>query len=469
MHGYTARQSSLYDFYATESFGTLICDEEYLTKIWGDATNNIPLIAGELEKYEYGFIITDYIADSYFYHANKPIDYDSIMNKSPYRLPINAIIDTDYETKFADAKTSIQNLKKMKRGEIPSDQIDTMMKAMEEIMRSYGICYTLNPDFVNAYSTQSTSNSFIANFYMQNESLGLFATGDTAHIFYRDAFDLQNNEVAMRVDFYNKLFKNSPGYQAYSNDTVDSFTPITLTFEKYPMTITDESTPKYTFEITIKSLLKTNINVGTPTTIFTSRELFNYFKKAELIPFALYFSNTDAAAELYETFDDLAYHLKSDLFTSIDSVGKMAKVFNQFFDLIIWVIFAAGVLLLVSFARQNIKRRTYDIGVMKSLGSTTKEIGFIFGVQVLLVGLLICLCSTIALYFGTGIVNGILVESVMNIVGTRSLKGANVLKFSPFVVIINITFVLTIILLTIITSVGRLHKIKPSQIIRSKE
>ena len=469
MLGYTVPNSSIEKFYATEACGTLVCDMDYITRIWGDEHGNINIIAGELDRTEYGIIITDYMADSYFYFKNKPIDYESLITTTPYRMPINAIIDTDYETRFAEAKNLISEMKNLKRTELSSEQIDVIMRAGEAIRRSYAICYTINSDFVEDYSTTSTSYTYLTNYYLSNNTLGLAGLGESSYIFYNSNYDLKDNEISMRVDQYNKLFKDSPGFQMYTDDTVGTFTPITFTLEKYPLNLQNNPSANYSLEITIKSLHKSTVNKGNQSSVYASRDLFNYFKKAELIPFALYFTNTDKAAELYEVFDELAYHLKSDLFTSIDSVGKMAKVFNQFFDIIIWVIFAAGVLLLVSFARQNIKRRTYDIGVMKSLGSTTREIGFIFGMQVFLVGILICIFSTIALYFGTTIVNGILVESVMAIVGTRSLRGTTILQFRPFAVIINATFVLTIILLTIIATVGRLHKIKPSQIIRSKE
>ena len=56
---------SLEGFYAKETFGTLICDEEFLLGEYG-RDGAIPVVAGDLYNHSFpGVIITDYVADAY--------------------------------------------------------------------------------------------------------------------------------------------------------------------------------------------------------------------------------------------------------------------------------------------------------------------------------------------------------------------------------------------------------------------
>lgn len=469
MFGNTLGYKNLAEYYSKESYGTLICDMDYLQKTFGDTNGNLNLIAGELNTYPHGLVITDYLADSYFYLNNKATDYESIIEKSPFRAPINGIIDTDYETKFDGIKVLMDNMYG-KWDDYTEDELNQVSNFMEQVTQTYGVCYTTNQNYVNDYATNSTGYMIILSYTVSNEDALLMTYDDSAYLYYSEAQELADNEIAVRIDTYNNWFKNTPGYVAMTDETVDTFTPITITLNKYPVSMDDDTLPEYTSEITIAKILKSSVNKGqTNDCIYAGKGFFEDMKSEELTPYAIYFDDANQAAELYDAFDELGYDLKSNLYHSVHTVGKIVRIFNQFFNIIICVIFAIGVLQLVSFARQNIKRRTYDIGVLKSLGSTTKEIGFIFGVQLFLVGLIICAVSALALFSLTGVINNVLIESLITFTGSRALSELSIIQFQPIAVLINTAFVLFIILLVIVTSIGRLHKIKPSEIIRSKE
>ena len=55
--------SNTASFYIEETYGTLVCNEDFLIRKYG-VDGKIKVLAGDLYKNNYGTIITDYIADS---------------------------------------------------------------------------------------------------------------------------------------------------------------------------------------------------------------------------------------------------------------------------------------------------------------------------------------------------------------------------------------------------------------------
>jgi len=147
--------------YVTSLGGTLITDEQFLTEKFGK-DGKVPYLCKSNDPQPDGVIITDYFADCYFAYNLVPEnerDYTSFLGVKKTRGEvnggiirsykvgyINAIIDTDYETKYADLLQMYKDGKPAK--EISKTSL--FAQAADEIAQYLAIGYTTNPDFLTA-------------------------------------------------------------------------------------------------------------------------------------------------------------------------------------------------------------------------------------------------------------------------------------------------------------------------------
>lgn len=153
--------------YMNETFGTMIVDQAFLEKTFGQLN-----YAAKLDTFSpAGVIITDYVADSIIklFSPYESKDYADILGPhkklgtSHATITINAIIDTGYRQRHADV------LKRVENGEFESIaqmyQDDAFVALSNEIYGNLGFCYSLNPDFVEAYRDTFQSRAYL---YYQN-------------------------------------------------------------------------------------------------------------------------------------------------------------------------------------------------------------------------------------------------------------------------------------------------------------
>ena len=138
--------------YLAASFGTMIVDEDFLQRKFGD----YEYVARVDDFIDYGIVITDYAADSLL-AVNlkyKGKTYEDILGAvylpaytSP-RLYVNGIIKTDYKEKYGDVLESIQ------KGEIDASEIyenKEIQAFFSDVYDRLGYSFSTNADFVEAY------------------------------------------------------------------------------------------------------------------------------------------------------------------------------------------------------------------------------------------------------------------------------------------------------------------------------
>ena len=139
--------------YLTETFGTMIVDEAFLQRKFGDYE-----YAARLDQFQdCGVIITDYVADSIIALNSKYTQktYDELLGEyffptfSHPRCYINGIIDTGYKDRYKDLLEEIRSSKSQSTSELYSDPEFQML--MNEITTLLCYCYTTNPDFKEDY------------------------------------------------------------------------------------------------------------------------------------------------------------------------------------------------------------------------------------------------------------------------------------------------------------------------------
>ena len=127
------------------------------------------------------------------------------------------------------------------------------------------------------------------------------------------------------------------------------------------------------------------------------------------------------------------------------------------------------VFLLVSFGRRNIKRRLFEIGVIRALGGKNEDLYVVFLHQILYLLIFVSIISSITLVFLDDVINNILVENIMLFLNNSYIKDISIVSFNPILIVVNL---LSLSVLTIMGSLSlllMLRQIKPINIIRKKE
>ena len=101
---------------------------------------------------------------------------------------------------------------------------------------------------------------------------------------------------------------------------------------------------------------------------------------------------------------------------------------------------------------------------MKALGASTKSVGFIFGLQTILAGFVVCITSTILLLFLCDPINLQLSNKLLEFIGNSNLGVINIIKPNTITLIINIIAISVISLVSCLIPIRRIHKIKPKNI-----
>ena len=139
--------------YLAETFGTMIVDEDFFAKKFGDYK-----YAARVDKFQNcGIIIPDYVADSIIMLNNKYTGktYDQLLGEyyfSHFSLAhcyINGIIDTGYKDRYKPLLDKIKDSKNVSASDLYDDP--EFQAFLSEIYSSLGYCYTTNPDFVEDY------------------------------------------------------------------------------------------------------------------------------------------------------------------------------------------------------------------------------------------------------------------------------------------------------------------------------
>ena len=151
-YGYGSGVGLSYRFYMTETFGTLVIDDDFLARKFGEVT-----FAAKAEvQRPYGVYITDYVADGILTTGNQSYrgkSYDALVGK--YYLTnsgtpsayINGIIYTGYRERYQDVMEMIAGVKDFSQMMVELYENPSFQKLTQEIYDSLGFSYTTNPNF----------------------------------------------------------------------------------------------------------------------------------------------------------------------------------------------------------------------------------------------------------------------------------------------------------------------------------
>ena len=256
------------------------------------------------------------------------------------------------------------------------------------------------------------------------------------------------------------------GYAAFENifgyEHTETTLPIDFVMtEKYLVWEIDEYKVKKEFDVV-------GID-GYDLAFYMSPEDYYDIYDIAVTTYGLYFKNENLAKNIFNDYKDLGYYTNDSFFNALHDVNKVIVIFSGIFKLINYFILFIITILLINYGRRNIKRKMFEIGVLKSLGAKTNDIFLIIIAQVLLMLVIVVGISIIPILTLDEYINRTLLESFMNYSESRILENITIIKFDSWIVIQNFLLILGLTAACSTLLILILRKIKPINIIKKEE
>lgn len=451
------------DFFSKTANGALVCDKEYLASIYG-VNGELKVLSGDIDSPGVtdgiDLIITDYFADSILNYdssatSKDPSDiYSGIIGKNRNsRYRVGAVIDTGYRERYEELINLVASGSSLEE----LQQTPQCTELLNELSLTLNTAYSINPDFAEAWANYD--NTSFKNFcYLQQPSITFDGETYSNGVFYCiDNSNVKSGEVYI----CKSIWRSVTGLNKSDSDTEywNSLRGKDVTF-----TIHSNSTGEELASITLKVTGFVN-NYGMRVSKDTIREM----RKYDFVPFALYFDDTTNIAELYKTGEPYKFFLPSMQYLAVHSVAGGVNVFKDFFVMIVAVLYVASALLLVFFGVRAIRKNVFEIGVLRALGVKTHNLAMLFALQMLLVGVIICLIAIPGMLIGVNVGNGILVKGFVAYTGNLLANNVTIIRFRPITAVIGVFAVLALCVVASVIPVVALRRIKPRQIFTSKD
>jgi ABC-type antimicrobial peptide transport system permease subunit len=275
------------------------------------------------------------------------------------------------------------------------------------------------------------------------------------------AFDpnLKNNEVHFSYTEYNEIFGTS-----YTENTIDTFVPHSLTVTHYNFSDANCKNPLFTTEFVVVAL-----TTVTWRAMGVSEEIYNLFWKDHTYANALYFDGVDGIGAVLDMAEILNYEPQNHIIEGVHTMTKAVDVFVPIFELIGIFLCVGVVFILMNFSSKMIKDKMHEIGILKALGTKNTSIGVVFGLQVGLIAILTSVLSTVGYYFFIDMANDILIESLLRLAPSHIVLDLDFLTFRPEIAAMNCLLIFALALISLIFPLIKIKAIKPVKIIKAKD
>ena len=447
------------NIFANETVGTIIVDEEYLLNKFG-SDGNINYLAVSEEWRDDGLIITDYIADSILYTNSLYQRY--LKSENPYenllgyyhfdyeytRGYINAVIDTDYETKYKDLweyESTIEVL----------DSNQTLLSTfISDVYTRLGITYSCNKDLLQSLKANKPINYvYIWKVMIDDEIVEL-----PSYAFAYVDSGLKENEILLSYNFYNEAYGTK-----YDNTNLDEFIPHSANFKE--LHFNDFKGDNVLIDENVQIVGLYDGYHG----MLVNENLYNELYEVQNYSYALLLDGVDGIESVVKEHTNLDFEIKSAVVESLYTMTKVVDVFTPIFELVSIVLCVGVILILISFSSKMIKDKYHDIGILKALGCKNINIGTIFGLQLLLIALITILLSEIGYYFFIDLANDVLVASLRELSPNKILMELEFLVFQVDIAIFGALLILLLAIVSYIIPMLKIYRIKPVQIIKVRE
>lgn len=265
--------------------------------------------------------------------------------------------------------------------------------------------------------------------------------------------------IIMNYQRYNEVFGTS-----YTTLNLDQFIPHKVTLKHYDYDDEGHESPLFEKEVTITAL-----HANSSATLFAGPDVYELFVKDAVRATALYLDSNQGLGGVLDVAEERNYEPQSFIIEGIRTMTKAVDAFIPIFELIAIVLCMGIIFILVNFATRIIRDRMHEIGILKALGTQNGTVATIFGIQMFLLAALTCVLAGVGYYYFIDLANDVLVESLRRIAPGHVMLDLKFLTYQKDIVKDNSILVVILTVFSLIVPMIKIKKIKPVQIIKTKD
>ena len=456
--------------------GILITNENYVKELYG-IEGEVEYLARLDEFQDYGYFITDFTADNYFKYTkennqdyNKLLGYQVLNPNTSTRYNIryiNGVIKTNYKERFkvelekiseysSDAKKMSQ-YKKSKEG----------FNYMKNTYNYYDIGFSYNKKYIESMITSDALQSVrtvraeykididgeeILLHNYQNTSSS--TTTQTEKLTYYSASTVvsANQTIGFPYAYLNTLTDKNLTYEEWK-EIIGTDKKITIScYSQAGDTVVKEFI--YNFKVTSWS-----------SSLAASKDVVE-----EQLRYALSYSHVyfDVKRDdgLFATMLNKGYVNASVNSVHIDRIVSGVDVYTDLFHVILAFALVSAMLFLGFTVYHSVRRFSYEIGVIKSLGGSTREVFRIFLFQHLYLYLISLTLSTLFFNLLTFLSNTVLLDAFNR--GSKIKIDLTILFVTPRAVLIIFGVISLTCVVALIMPFIQVKRLKPINILKAK-
>lgn len=456
--------------YIIYSLGNLECDEAFVAKKYGK-DGKLDIYTGNVDYKRSGIYITDYLADAILAKNTFGAEtYDDILgNYSIYgqnskgethyqQAYINGIIKTNYKERYAEVITFMQN-KKLKIENLPKDN-PLFVQFYDEVAQYLGITYSFEENFIDLVAEDLTWNFlFFNNLKVDDNPVNEQISYFYGKVDYMLGFELEYDEVLIDYRLCNELLGENHTLERWQEED-----PRRVHVVKSHVVDIEDKEPIADMDVTLRPGATNDGKIA----VF-SKALMQDLLRKQFVCTDLYFDEVEDLNVVTQISSDYDMSPNSVEMGAMISMSYTVRMFRNFFVLIFVVLCAATVLILIRYGRMIVKDKIYEIGVIKALGGTTRSFVLIFGLQIIALGLLICLMTAAGIGVVADIANNILISSYRAMIDSYIIIDMQVLLVERNMILADAGAVMLLSLLATVIPIICLNRVKPINIIKAKE
>lgn len=452
----------LHGRYLGSSLGNLECTPNYLAEKYAP-NGQLDIYTGNVVSKKSGVYITDFLADSILHNLSKYTTYDQLLGEyapiSDFQWGyINGIIRTQYADRYSELLSAL-NETTMSQKEI-IQKYPQYVDFYDEVVQYLGMTYTFEEDFSYHLANELSRNGMRITFPAIN---GKPMGDDIVHfIFISDDIvneQLDYNEILMDYRIYNTFFNTN-----YTIDDIETFTPHTINLRSFRRIDEAGTSPILDIDVTVRLA-----NINHTQKFVCSDALLRELLMDHFVCHGVVFSNIEDINVVNEIIHTHSLSPHSFTLSSVFTMSQFVSGFRGIFTLIFVILSGTMFLILVLYSLNIVKEKGYDIGVIKALGGKTKSFAFIFGIQIIALGIAICLFTLLGTFVFMNLANTLFLESMQSVITSQVLIDIDLLTIDGSTLLVNCFAVLLISFASTVIPLFFLKSIKPMAIIKARD
>ena len=472
---YGRLQKEFKSIFITESFGTMVVNQDYINNVFNDPE----LLAGSYYGLEdgLGVLVTDYFADGLL-ASNKVVREDGLPiysgdtndmyagllgsrlswdNKWHFQK-INGVISTHYKETYKslfDMYDYIQN-EPQHAAELTNQMAgsDIFSRYLNDIKSRLGYVYTYNQNYLEDYVASDFNNCIGTKVLeMTNKYSGKkFTRSKESWATINET--LGDDEILISKEFYNELYESSVGL----DDEIE------LKMFDFNQNSTDFPVFHETFKV------KGKVDYSNDNQVFqVSKNTYEKISKIVFKEYARCFDNPDKSVAISEAGVSRYFYTPVDTLNGVFQLINIIQIFSKIFLFIAIILMALVTMVVVSHNLRIIKKNQYRLGVYKSLGYSAAALGDSTLLNSLIMCVVVAGLSMLFMFGLSSIMNSLLVSSFIRFLGSDIFASLTLVEFSFPILMIYVGGVTVLTLLSTFIPVISIRKIKPNIIINKAE